>query len=296
MNQFIICIIVTYNPQEEYLIRVLKSVISNGVDLYVIDNSSLNSDKVQGVCQSLNVNLNILSRNIGIAAAQNIGITYALREKYEYIWFSDQDTLYQPDFAKKILNNIQSLLYKNIKLAGIGPSVFSEMTFDILPIAKLDNKFRLIKQTNELESVSHLISTGFVAPIQVFIDCGLMREDLFIDYVDFEWCWRCISLEYSLYSTLNTVVTHKMGDEIKKILGKSIVIRSDLRVYTICRNGVFLSLYSDNLPKYARLQFLLIHFKISIVYTLYSNKKLSTLYWALKGILHGVFRKLGTVY
>jgi len=39
-----------------------------------------------------------------------------------------------------------------------------------------------------------------------------MNEDLFIDWVDFEWCWRARKKGYKIIGNANVVITHQLGD------------------------------------------------------------------------------------
>ena len=43
--------------------------------------------------------------------------------------------------------------------------------------------------------------------------CGPMREDLFIDHVDIEWCHRARSRGWKLFGTSNASMLHSMGGE-----------------------------------------------------------------------------------
>ena len=53
-------------------------------------------------------------------------------------------------------------------------------------------------------------------------EIGLMNSDLFIDMVDYEWCWRANSKGFTLYEDERVIFKHQIGSE-QKVLGKQII-------------------------------------------------------------------------
>ena len=71
-----------------------------------------------------------------------------------------------------------------------------------------------------------------------------MDERLFIDYVDFEWCWRAIAKGVKILTVPSIVINHNLGDGTKKILWKTVTLRSDARYFYSIRNAFYLSFHS----------------------------------------------------
>ena len=67
-----------------------------------------------------------------------------------------------------------------------------------------------------------------------------MREDLFIDWVDIEWCLRAESQGLESYIVPSAIMMHSIGDDTVRVLGRDINLHSDLRNYYMVRNATYL--------------------------------------------------------
>jgi len=67
-----------------------------------------------------------------------------------------------------------------------------------------------------------------------------MEEDLFIDLVDYEWCWRAEKLGFSTYVTNEVKMAHRLGEDRYHFLGKSIGVPSPIRHYYQFRNTIIM--------------------------------------------------------
>src|SRR5437899_6474807 len=93
------CVLVAYHPQEPVLRGVLDSIAHQATRIIVVDNT-------EGAGPPLDVapaQYLRLGQNMGVAAAQNKGISLALSQGADYVWLSDQDTIYPSDFASRML-------------------------------------------------------------------------------------------------------------------------------------------------------------------------------------------------
>ena len=96
-----------------------------------------------------------------------------------------------------------------------------------------------------LQKVSHAIASGALIPAKVLHEVGLMQENLFIDWVDLEWCWRAKNqYGYQTICTGDVVIEHTMGDGSIRFLWRKVGIRTPLRRYYMVRNAVHIALYS----------------------------------------------------
>jgi len=69
---------------------------------------------------------------------------------------------------------------------------------------------------------------------------GLMDEDLFIDHVDSEWCFRAKAKGFQLFGVGGAAMTHALGERRKEIwfLRRRIVtLHKPFRYYYIFRVG-----------------------------------------------------------
>jgi rhamnosyltransferase len=96
------------------------------------------------------------------------------------------------------------------------------------------------------------ISSGSFIVSNSLKSIGLMNEKLFIDYVDFEWCWRATAMGYKIFTISDLVIRHTLGDESKKIFCRKITVRKNTRYYYMIRNGSYLARYSPFLKWHER--------------------------------------------
>lgn len=142
--------------------------------------------------------------------------------------------------------------------------------------------------------VQHAIASGTLVSKRAVQCAGMMREDLFIDYVDFEWCWRATAAGCRILAVPTVVIEHRLGDDVKQLLGKSVRLRSDIRYYYIIRNGLYLSLFCTflSLGEKVRLFARSFSFVIGVVLVRHNCRTLRLL---ARGIADGMSGRLGKV-
>ena len=238
----VFCIIVTYAPDTEHLQRVLASIARQTPHIVLVDNTPNPHTAIDtpDVVQCIP-----LGENLGIAAAQNIGIRKALAQGAEVVWLSDQDTMYPATYLHDMLLAFQDCQSQGIRLGALAPAYFDTNKGAVQTLvrhAPLTQKFAC---TPGLHPVSHAIASGTLMPASALRTIGLMQENLFIDWVDLEWCWRASNQHgYQTICTGDVVVEHTMGDGSVQFLGKKVSIRSPLRHYYMVRNAVHIALHS----------------------------------------------------
>jgi rhamnosyltransferase len=242
VNCNIVAIVVTFNPDFDQLKKTIDGIIKQVAYCIIVDNGN-----TVFPFQYNNLIIISLGCNQGIAYAQNKGIKYAFLLGASYILFSDQDTEYPEDFIKNIFSVYNSLLpkYKN-NVALLAP-VF----YDIRKKAKSFIMLTKFSYTNNHSlpyiHTAQAISSGSFVAVEALKKIGLMNERLFIDYVDFEWCWRATGLGYKIFTVPQIVIKHSLGHDTKIICGKTVTIRNNMRYFYMIRNAFFLSLHSPYL-------------------------------------------------
>ena len=179
-------IIVLYNPDFELLKNGLVALLPQVDKICLIDNSSVDNSIEIPLCDK--INYIALLENKGIAVAQNIGIRYFEKAGYDYVLFSDQDSVATENVVKCLAQNYEQLS-RSYNIAAIGPQPINRKT------QKSYVKNSIIKETikNDGESyykVYSIVSSFSLVKLSTFQVVGYMEEDLFIDGVDDEWCWR----------------------------------------------------------------------------------------------------------
>lgn len=235
------CIIITFHPEIQKLRLVLESIKKNECQIIIVDNSNRKNDFN---CLPKHHLINF-DNNQGIACAQNYGIRRAIEKGARYIWLSDQDTVYPENFLDKMLLAVYTCQAKGIRLGALAPSYFDTHKGTVQAFVRHAPFTQFFTAQPGLHHVSHAIASGTLIPASALRDIGLMQENLFIDWVDLEWCWRAKNLHgYQTICTGDVVIEHTMGDGSVQFRGKKVSIRSPLRHYYMVRNAVHIALHS----------------------------------------------------
>lgn len=211
--------------------------ISNQVDcLYAIDNSSDSNDGFYGGIDK--VYYIPQYKNLGIAAAQNIGIKKAIDDGAEFIFFADPDTEFPKDTISRLLLKYQKIKRVNSQAGGICTSAINETTG--YPISLKGNFIKEERQWKATE-ITYMMNSGSLIPTELFRIVGNMWEELFIDDVDCEWCWRATrKANVRFYQDNEVSVKHHLGNQAQKVGGKLRSISSPQRLFYQFRNYLWM--------------------------------------------------------
>lgn len=240
----VICVLVLYNPNINLLSKVISAILPQVDLLWISDNStrplSLNLDDFP--C----IKYKKMPGNIGIAAAQNYGIKYAIDNNFDYLFFLDQDSISPKNIINELLKQYHFLDSNSVIVGAVGPRAFNRCENKEYQGSVKKGK----KINDELTEVSELISSASLIAVSNFKKAGLMDEELFIDGVDHEWCWRANSKMNGRFFIVETVkLSHHLGEGDRYFLWKKVPIPTPFRTYYQFRN-YFILLRRDYVPTY----------------------------------------------
>lgn len=228
-------IIVLYHPtdyQITYLVRLAEKsfciIVDNTPDIVqeVFINPARRSRE--------NIVYIPLKKNAGIAEAQNIGIQEAVKRQIHYILFLDQDSTVDPLFAENMIAEYRRISAEGIKLAALGPLLINKSTKT--PYKSIVH----VEAMPKYKIVPALISSGTLVPVYILQEIGGMKSELFIDDVDFEWCWRAATKGYKCAITTTLQLSHKVGESDRSICGFPVILTTPVRYYYQYRNFLIL--------------------------------------------------------
>ena len=101
----ILVIIVTFNAMR-WIERCFKSLETSSVvpDVFVVDNGSTDGTQVYIKDNYPNTIFQQSHKNLGFGQANNLGLTYALENNYDFVYLLNQDAWIQPDTLEKLIN------------------------------------------------------------------------------------------------------------------------------------------------------------------------------------------------
>lgn len=283
----IFSIIVVYNPDKEELLAHIRRLKEQTNFIVICNNSDYNVEFNKSFIKVFN-----FAENLGIAKAQNVGMEWAFSNGADFVLQVDQDSIPNHDMVEKLLKAYDELTLKGYNIGLIGPQDFDKVTKE-LNRARLE-KGKKIENTNCV-IVKHTLSSGSLIPKETYDKIGGMCEKLFIDAVDFEYCWRINSEGYKIIKVNDALLGHRLGVGKKKILKFIYVsIPSPIRHYYQFRN-ILLLLNKSYAPLYWKLSNISkLFFKLFVYPIVFDDGKLRLKYMKL-GIKDAFKKKYGRI-
>lgn len=179
LDSSICVIVVTFHPSNEN-IENLRSIRQQVGRMIVIDNRSTDEERLslRNKCSECDIHLVENSENLGIGAALNIGVRWAVGQQCQWVVLFDQDSKPPDGFMTGMLS---ALLQhpESGRVAIMVPSYWNKQLG--LAMGAFYDK------PGELEVA---MTSGSIIPVRVFEQNGFFDEKLFIDCVDYDYCLK----------------------------------------------------------------------------------------------------------
>ena len=225
-------VIVLYNPGDDEKANVTRLAdVCGGV---IVDNSPKRSFEGEDVGM---MHYMPLLQNTGIAEAQNIGVSYVLEHTdATHIVFLDQDSSVPASYAEDIANAYDSIRQQFPNLAFLGPRTENKAT---------GKEYKSVIHKDKLAAADftlrrEVISSGGCTTREVWETVGPNDSSLFIDYVDFDWCWRAKQKGFVCGITPMVTIQHMVGQKTIYLGGHTIIVSSPTRYFYQFRNYLWL--------------------------------------------------------
>ncbi|EMH6514317.1 glycosyltransferase family 2 protein [Raoultella ornithinolytica] len=290
----IYAVIVTFHPRIEQVKKLLQSLNAQGISSITVDNGTLGKKEEEDIINLTHVLR--LNDNFGIAKAQNEGIMYAKSSGAKYILFFDQDSDIQDDFINSLMKDFKEIEEQGIPIAVMGPTFIDSRYKFYYKQIRLD-KYGVRKKVNPQDysspfEVTIIISSGSLVPVSILDDVGYMDENLFIDYVDTEWCLRAISKGYKIYVSNSAIMEHAIGDKMITFGGVHIPVHSPIRRYYRIRNAIIFA-KMPHIPLMLKIRDNVINMIHQMLLIVTQKNKLANIRIAFKAIFDGLSGKTG---
>lgn len=281
----IFALIVAYNPDISKLLK-LVAFLRSQVSLIVIGN---NSEYDLSIKED-NVKIFNFKKNLGIAAAQSIGMKWAFENGGDFVLLLDQDSYPEVKSIGNLISSYFELTGKGYNIGLIGMRDYDK---DSGKLSKaIFNKGKKIYGFN-CAIESSIISSGSLIPKKAYEKVGGMDDRLFIDSVDFEYCWRLQSYGFITVRNNNSLLSHRLGMGTKTILG---IIQIDMfapfRHYYQFRN-ILLLMKRSYAPFYWKVSNLIKLIFQLLIYPFILDDGRRRLIYMIRGIKDALFNKYG---
>ncbi|MEO9079939.1 MAG: glycosyltransferase family 2 protein [Rhodanobacter sp.] len=243
-EQNVCAVVVSYHPDPPAIRALIDAVATQVGAVVLVDNASDGEwhSTLAAIVQAAGGAMLVQSRNIGLAAAQNIGIGWAREHGYRQVLLLDQDS--EPgEGMVAALQLALAVLSARGNVAAVGPRFHDLREGRDAPFVHIGfpfNRKLWCDGSTMTIACDFLISSGMLIPLSVLDLVGPMDAGLFIDNVDLEWGFRARAQNYSLHGVCAATMHHRLGDARRTLpfgLGQ-VVVHGPLRLYYMMRNRV----------------------------------------------------------
>lgn len=236
-------VVVTYRPDHQALAVLLHAIAPQVGSIVIVANAA--TPEMQPLVRGCSAQACLLPQqeNIGLAAAQNLGIAWARSQGYRYVILLDQDSEPTADMVGQLLGALLSL-GRVYPVGAVGPRFHDPREHRDAPFVRVGFPInRKIWCGNAQGTVrcDFLISSGSLIPVEVLDAVGSMDAGLFIDNIDLEWSFRARAKGFALFGVCAASMHHRLGDARRTLpLGGQVVVHGPHRLYYMMRNRVCL--------------------------------------------------------
>lgn len=203
--------IVTFNPEMQRLEENIDAVIGQVAEVILVDNGSANIEEIeQKWADNLKITFIKNKENRGIAAALNQIMEYSLKKGYIWTLTLDEDSVVPKDMIEKYMDYVD-----RENTAMIVPIICDRVMSEIDIKEEINSEYTLVENA---------ITSGTLMHNLIWKKVGGFTEELFIDYVDFDYCMKVRLAKYDIVRVNSVKLLHELGNakEIKlfTFLGK----------------------------------------------------------------------------
>jgi rhamnosyltransferase len=285
-------VIVTYNIGFE--IHTCVNAIRNQVsEVVIVDNGSdpetrLELEKLSN--RSLaTVFLN--EQNKGIGCALNQGFRYGLKRGYRWFLTLDHDSEATPGMVAKLLDGWRAAEARGVKVGIVAANPYDKKshTYYVSGYQSRD--------TEVVVEVPTVISSGSLIGKTAFEIVGFQNEELFLYYVDDDFCLRLRRAGLGVFLCPPAILLHQEGNRVSRnYLGRKVLYNNYGKeaCYYIARNACYMlrKLWKYKEGRYFyRVATRLAKDAVKVV--LYDEQPIQKLSFTIRGIRDGIRGRYG---
>ena len=265
-----------FNPDVDKISRDVSVFKEITEEFIFVDNSPYPSSRLINFAKTNNTFKYIHNANKGgIGGAMNVARSMV---KNSLVLLLDQDTMPSLDLIKSLIQNREEIIKKFSKNIIVGP--------------KFDRKENAIEAGLKYRELKQVPTSGMLMSREVFIRQEF-NESLFLDFVDFDWCWQSIDkFQVRIFELSNLKIHQKLGENVINFLGLNINVPNSFRHYFQFRDTIYL-LNKSYVPLRSRFRFIcLLPFKI-IIYPMLLDSGIDRFKWMILGIYSAILKHKG---
>ncbi len=283
MKDNIGAVVVLYNPDQS-VIGNIQTYIRQLSKLYVVDNSEVCNNKIIETIKVFDNSTYIFNgENLGIAKALNIGAEEAIKDGFKFLFTFDQDSKATPRMIETMISFLKENDYSSIGIL----SPFH------------DNKGYKKPPNKKITAVSNIATSGNLLNLDAYKQVGPFIDELFIDYVDVEYCLRLNNSGYKVIRLNDAILIHNLGNIVKRrFLFRKVAVtnHSPLRLYYKTRNRFYvLRKYKYKFPLFSIYNFFRL-FMETLKVVCFESERIEKIRMMIKGYSHYKKNNFGKLF
>lgn len=267
----------TYKPDSNFMQRI-DPILSSCEITIVVDNtpganSFFSSNKLHVIQDGV---------NHGLGKALNLGVLKARELGCNAVVLFDQDSSPSSKFINDMKEGLKDAMIKFGNVCCVGPQHLDD---SIEEKSIIRNRFKFLE-------VSCLATSGMMFLIDDDIQLQRFSESLFLDLVDFDWCWKMRETGIRIIRLQQVIMYHRLGLAQRKFLGFTYHIPAPYRHYFQFRDTLNMLAWR-HAPFYAKLRLGLILIPKFIIYPFILDRGLERVMWMIKGVKDFLLNRQG---
>lgn len=240
MDNSVCAVIISYRSPEN-VITCIDSLLRQVDKIAVVDNSAEQQVKNALLASPYADRIAFIFNdcNMGLAAALNQGIRYSLDNACGWTLLLDQDSSLTEDMISEMLRSYNGLDDETKKkTALVVPTVYDWNFKKMLPSVITTNFLNRKIEAPAGDCFVHFhITSGSLLKNELVSQVGLMNENLFIDYIDFDYCFRILNNDLKILLSKNALLHHSLAQTKRKFFF-SYREHQPVRVYYQTKNSL----------------------------------------------------------
>ena len=202
--------VITYNPNVSEFLLNIQNIVNGISEIIIIDNNSSNFNEIENILNDNLVKYKIIKNkiNIGVGAALNQALNWAIENDYEWLLTFDQDSRCDKKFFDELF--IADQEEKNVAIYYPQINVSEQDNF----LKEKNNTSNNIKK-NILKllkfDLEMPITSGALMNVNIIKQLGGYDSEMFIDGVDFDIDIKIHKSRYKMIKQPKAILYHKIG-------------------------------------------------------------------------------------
>jgi rhamnosyltransferase len=287
----IFAVVVTFDPDLTIFDSLLSATREQVERIVVIDNGSQRecAEQLARCCEQRAAALHLLPNNLGIAAAQNKGITLARQAGATDVLLLDHDSIPDAAMVTVLSECAKALRRSGHKVGAVGPVIVDRHAGTHAPVPQIvSGAVRFIDPAPAGPTrCEYLIASGTLIETSVLDLVGPMNDAYFVDQVDVEWCLRAGADGFEMFCVSEAHLQHAIGDDVVSFWlfgARRLPVHSPKRDYFYFRNTVRLIREKFTAPPFRRFWARRL-VRLLVVQTLFAPPRLKRLHAMVTGVL-----------